>query len=308
MRTTSVAVDGHKLLSGGRAVEFYYNYVPSNYFETLSIPVVQGRTFTEQESRAGAPVAVISEATAKKLWPGRDPIGKQLVLDASDQFHAGGPYPVSRVSEVIGITKDIRSVSLSDLDESCVFLPIPPDQWYEEMFVRTQGDPRSAIASLGKEVQTVDPNVTVFAEPLDGVITGTPSFMFSRLGAIFSTAVGLLGLLLASIGIFGMVSYAVVQRTREIGIRMALGANGHDVLGLILWQSLKPVALGMVIGVAGAALASRLLDALLFGLGSLDPAAFFASSLFLALVTALASYIPTRRAAKVDPMVALRYE
>jgi ABC-type antimicrobial peptide transport system permease subunit len=164
------------------------------------------------------------------------------------------------------------------------------------------------MAALGREIQTVDPNVSVFAESLDGLLTNNPEFAFSRIGAIFSAAIGLLGLLLGAVGIYGSVSYAVVQRTHEIGIRMALGADKRDVLKLILHQSMRPIVLGMVLGLAGAAAASHILKALLFGLSALDATAFLGVSILLSSVAMLASYLPARRATRVDPIVALRYE
>ncbi len=306
-RTASISIDGQKFMSNGRRVEVHYSYVSSDYFRALGIPVLQGRSFSEEEARASAPVVVISQATARKFWPGQDPIDKQLLLDASDQFH-DELFPASRLSRVIGVARDIRNVWLNELDESYVYLPMPPDQWHDQMFVRTQGNPNAVISALGGEVQAVDPNVTVLAESLDGALTNNPAFVFSRVGAIFSSAIGLLGLILASVGIYGMASYAVAQRTHEVGVRMALGAHRNDVLRLILGQSLRPVILGVVPGLMGAAAASHVLRALLFGLSTLDPLAFGGISLFLVGVALLASYTPARRATKVDPMVALRYE
>jgi ABC-type antimicrobial peptide transport system permease subunit len=285
----------------------YYNYVAPNFFETLRLPILEGRAFNSQEARAGARVALVSEATAKKLWPGQDPIGKQLLLDASEQYH-DDLFPASLSAQVIGVTKDVRLVRLSKTDESYVFLPLPPDRWHESVLVRTASDPSGAIPTLGKQAHVVDPNVVVFGESLEGLLTNHPEFVISRIGAIFSTGVGLLGLILATIGIYGMVSYAVVQRTREVGIRMALGAKRRDVLRLLLIESMRPVVVGMGLGIVLAVGISQALKALLFGISTLDPAAFGAVSIFLGVIALLASYIPARRATKVDPMVALRYE
>jgi len=307
VRLASVAVDGKRLMAAGRSAKVFYSYVSGNHFETLAIPIVRGRAFTEQEARVRAPVILISEVTAKKFWPGKDPIGKELSLDASDDFH-DEPFPASLRMQVIGVTKDMHLLRLSKPDENYIFLPLPADQWYEDLLVRTQGDPNGVIAALGQQVHTIDPNVSAFAESLDGLLTNNPEFVFSRIGAIFSTGIGLLGLALAAVGIYGMVSYAVVQRTHEVGMRMALGANRSDVLQLILRQSMRPVVLGIILGMAGAAAASHVLKALLFGLSALDVPAFLGVSTFLTSVAILASYLPARRATKVDPIVALRYE
>ena len=210
LRETSVAIDGHKLMSNGRPLTLWYNYVASNFFDTLSLPILQGRTFNSEEARAGAPLALISEATARKLWPGQNPIGRQLLLDASEQFH-DDLFPASFSARVIGVTKDVHLVWLSKSDDSYVFLPLPPDRWHGNILVRTASEPSGFIAALGRQVRAVDSNVTVFAETLDGLLTHHPEFVSSRIGAIFSTAIGLLGLLMASVGIYGMVSYAVAS-------------------------------------------------------------------------------------------------
>jgi putative ABC transport system permease protein len=307
LRSTSVVVNGNKLMSNGKPVTMWYSFVSDNYFQTLSIPIVDGRSFTNQETRDHAPIVIVSEATARRLWPGQDPIGKQVLLDARDQFH-DEIFPAARLSQVVGVTKDVHMVRLREVDENYIFLPLGPDQWYENMLVRTDADPNAVMATLGRQIQTVDPNVSVFAESLDGLLTNNPEFVFSRIGAIFSAAIGLLGLLLGAVGIYGSVSYAVVQRTHEMGIRMALGADKRDVLKLILHQSMRPIVLGMVLGLAGAAAASQILKALLFGLSALDATAFLGVSVLLSSVAMLASYLPARRATRVDPIVALRYE
>ena len=302
-------LDGSQEESKDRAPTVNYSYVTPNYFDTLSIPIMEGRTFTDQEARAGAPVTVISKATARKFWPGQSAIGKQVTLDASRQFHTPDePYPTGHPFEVIGVTPDLRSVWLSESDPDYFYMPMPTDSYYESMLVRAENDPNALMIVLGREVKAVDPNVIVYAETLDGLLTNNTVFVFSRIGAILSTIIGLLGLLLASVGIYSMVSYAVVMRTHEVGIRMALGARRTDVLRLVLRESMRPVALGMMVGLAASAAASRFLTTLLFGLSALDPVAFAGVTAFLCAVSLLASYIPARRATSVDPMQALRYE
>ncbi|PYJ54943.1 MAG: hypothetical protein DME24_25630, partial [Verrucomicrobia bacterium] len=309
LRRASVLLDGSQQESKDRAPTVNYSYVTPNYFDTLSIPIMEGRTFTEQEARAGTPVTVISKATARKFWPGQSAIGKQVTLDASRQFHTSDePYPTGHPFEVVGVTPDLRSVWLSEPDSDYFYMPMPTDSYYESMLVRAENDPNALMTALGHEVKAVDPNVIVYAETLDGLLTNNTAFVFSRIGAILSTIIGLLGLLLASVGIYSMVSHTVVRRTHEVGIRMALGARRTDVLRLILRESMRPVALGMMVGLAASAAASRFLTALLFGLSSLDALAFVGVSALLCSVALLASYIPARRATQVDPMVALRCE
>lgn len=197
---------------------------------------------------------------------------------------------------------------LNAVDATKVYLPLAPDQPAGDFVIRTEHHPAAAMSSVGQEVEGVDPSLIAYADTLENAITSNPAFVFSRIGAIFTTCVGLLGLALASIGIYGMVNFAVVQRTHEIGVRMALGAHLHDVVRLIVSQSMRPVIVGAAFGLIAAAATGQLLRSFLFGISSLDPIAFAGVLLFLAFVATLASYLPARHAAQVDPMLALRYE
>jgi ABC-type antimicrobial peptide transport system permease subunit len=185
---------------------------------------------------------------------------------------------------------------------------MPRDRFYESLVVRAESDPGALMESLGREVRAVDPSLVVYAETVSGLITNNPSFVLSRIGAIFSSVVGILGLLLAAVGIHGMVSHGVARRTREVGIRMALGAPRASVLGLVIREGLQPVAWGTGAGLLAAAGASRVLGSLLFGLNGLDPVAFAGGCALLSGVAVLASYLPARRATRVDPVVALRHD
>ena len=309
LRSTKVYLDPSARQSNAPAPELYYSYVSPNYFQTLSIPIVRGRAFTEEEARASAPVTVISEATAKKLWPAQDPIGKRVTLDASKQYHGSDePFPSGQAFQVIGISKDIRSAWLNEIDPGLFAMPLPPTRYIETIMIRADNDPNALTAAIGREAKAIDPNVVVYAETLDGLVTMNPGFVISRVAAVFSAVIGFLGLLLAAVGIYGMVSYAVVQRTHEVGVRMALGAARGDVMSLILRQSARPVAVGLLIGLVASVAVSRLLSSLLFGISSLDPVAFAGVSSFLMFVALVACVLPARRATRVDPMVALRHE
>jgi putative ABC transport system permease protein len=177
-----------------------------------------------------------------------------------------------------------------------------------EILVRTTVDPRAVTAALHRELPIVDPNMEAVVFDFRAGFSNQPAFVMSRLGAIGSAIIGILGLALASVGIYGMVGYAVTQRTHEVGIRMALGARRDEVLKLVLGESMRPVLLGIAAGLILAAAAARVLVSLLFGLSTFDPITFLGVSAILASVALLAGYIPARRATKVDPMVALRYE
>ena len=288
-----------------------YSYVSRNYFETLGISLVSGRSFTAQEADAEAPVVVISEATARRFWPGQDPIGKRLVLgslNARPAF-AGERVPFSPSSEVIGVVRDVRSLFLNKVDDSYIYLPLSESrQWTSTLLVRTSGSAPSLLPGLGSTIRRVDANSPVIAAPLDWMVSFDPYFVISRIGGILSSIVGMLGLFLACLGVYGMVGYSVVERTREIGIRMALGAQREQVLGLVLRETARPMLFGTVLGIAVSAAISRLLSSMLFGLNPRDAISFAGVSLLLIAVALCAGYLPARRAMRVDPMVALRYE
>jgi putative ABC transport system permease protein len=288
-----------------------YSYVQPNYFETLGIPIVRGRSFSTQEAEGGAPVVIVSEALARRFWPGQDPIGKRLAIGSA---HGKAPFPGETApffpeSEVIGVVQDVRNLSLSKIDDSYLYLPLPQSSsLMSAILLRTRGNSSSLLTLLGGAVRRVDANLPVLAAPLDWAVSFDPYFVVSRVGGILSTIVGTLGLFLACLGVYGMVGYSVVERTHEIGIRMALGAQRNQVLGLVLRESARPMLLGTVIGIAVSAAIARLISAMLFGLNPTDAISFAGVSLLLIAVAMFAGWLPARRAMKVDPMVALRYE
>ena len=288
-----------------------YSYVTPNYFDTLGIPIVRGRTFTPREADGQAPVVVISEATAHRFWPGEDPIGKLLRI-GSEKGSMSFPderAPFLASSEVIGIARDVRSMDLRKLDESYLYLPLSQSrQWTSTLLVRADGNPRPLLPAIGREFRRVDANLPVLAAPLHTMVSMDPYFVVSRIGGVLASIVGALGLLLACLGVYGMVSYSVAQRTREIGVRMALGAQSIQVLRLVVSEGFRPILSGVALGIIVSAGVSRALSATLFGLSPLDPVSFAGVSLLLIAIALLATWLPARRATEVDPMVALRYE
>jgi macrolide transport system ATP-binding/permease protein len=307
-RTATVAVDGGKFVNQAEQGSVFYTYVQPDYFETLGMPMTLGVDF--RPDRQGLETAVVSESAAKDFWPGRNPIGKKLVLDGSKQFHTAGEItPVGATYQVIGVVRDTRGVLLDGSDASKVYLLLPPDRLEDRpLLVRTEGDPRLLSDDISRLVRSEDSNMVVYSETLNQKLTDSPQFVFSRCSALFASILGALGLTLASVGIFGTVSYAVVRRTREVGIRMALGATRRDVVRMILTENTRPVLVGLLFGFIGAAVAAYLLRAILFGVSVLDPTSFLGVSAFFFAVAMLAAYVPARRATRVDPMVALRYE
>jgi predicted permease len=288
-----------------------YSYVTTNYFETMGIPVVRGRVFTLGEAEAQEPVVVISEATAKRFWPGQDAIGKRLRIGSEEQGMSfpGEKDPFIASSEVIGISGDVNSMDLSKRDDSYVYLPLPQArQWTSTVLVRTAVDPMLLLPAIGQEVRRVDPSLPVLGTPLSDMVSTDPNFVISRVGGALASVIGVLGLLLACMGVYGLVSYSVAQRTREIGIRMALGARSIQVLRLVLIEGFRPILAGMVLGVAASAAIARLIASTLFGLNPMDVVSFSGVSLLLGAIALVATYLPARRAMRIEPMVALRHD
>ena len=288
-----------------------YSYILPNYFETVGIPIVSGHSVTVQEAETEAPVVVISEATARRFWPGQNPLGKRLAIGAANgpAPYPGETAPFSLGSEVIGVVRDVRSLFLGKVDESYLYLPLSQArQLTSTLLVHTSTSASSQLPALGSAVRRVDPNLPAVLAPLDWMVSFDPYFVISRIGGILSSIVGVLGLFLACLGVYGMVGYSVVERTHEIGIRMALGARPPEVLGLVLRECARPMLLGTAIGIALSAAVSRLLSAMLFGLNPVDAISFAGVSLVLIAVALFAGWLPARRAMRVDPIVALRYE
>lgn len=253
---------------------------------------------------------ILSRSAAAEFWPGENPVGKRVALDASNQFYVRGQsIPQGTVYEVIAVASDTRAITPEGGDNRKAYLSLPADRDDGvPLLIRFTANPKDVSLELGKRLHALDPNLIVYAETLEGLLTSTPTFVITRLAAIFASLIGGLGLLLACIGVYGTVGYAVARRTREVGIRMALGARKADVLRLIVLESSRPVAVGLTVGIVAAAGASRVLQSLLFGLGTLDPVAFVGVGSLLLLISLLAAYLPARHACKIDPALALRCE
>ena len=286
------------------------NYVSPGYFQTMSVPILWGRNFTRQEAESGAAVAILSDATARRFWPGGDPIGKRFKLDL--EFNN-----VWHEFEVIGVAKDVRNANLTRVDPAYFYLPTHPDKYAGyALLMRVQGDTREAVKAVRESLTAMDGTLQPRLFSLEDGPIRIQKLLPQTLG-IFVGVLACLALPLAAVGIYGVIAYLVSQRTREIGIRIALGATRPDILSLILRQGIRPVIVGASVGLVLSAATSSIVHAflvfpgspdMLFGVSFLDPASFVGLPCFLAGVALLASYIPARRAAKVDPMVALRYE
>jgi predicted permease len=280
-----------------------YREITPSYFQAIGTPLKQGRGFTESDSEASNPVVIINEAVAQKYFHGRSPAGEHLYISGV-------------LCEVVGVVGDVKS-HLDQPSEPTTFVPAAQAKWgtsklFEGWFprsivVRTTGDPLLLNQALREALAATDPLVPTGAvRSMDQVLSHSlalRSFMMMLL-SIF----GGLALVLASVGIYGVISFAVSQRTREIGVRMALGARPAEVLRMILTEGLTLVAVGVVVGVAAALMLTRLLEGMVYGVRVRDPLIFAMVNLLMIVVSLAACYVPARRATRVDPLVALRYE
>jgi len=272
-----------------------YRRVNLQYFKALRIPLLRGRNFTEQEVKQSAKVLVISELLASQVFPNEEPLGKRLIMMMEKD-----PW------EIIGVVGDIRHRSLESQPFPAMYMP-SNQTGGTNLVIRTEGDPANLAAAVRKEVQAIDPDQPVAAvrtmdEWVDTSVA-QPRYRTALLGLL-----ALLALVLASTGIYGVMSYSVAQRTHEIGVRMALGAKRLDVLTMVVRQGMVLVVAGVAIGLLGAFALTRVMSSLLFGVSAKDPITFVAVATLLTMVAFVACYIPARRATKVDPLVALRYE
>ncbi|HEY0380189.1 MAG TPA: ABC transporter permease [Pyrinomonadaceae bacterium] len=296
--TTSFLVEGRPAPPPGQFPEANARTSSPGYFQTMRIPVVKGRDFSEHDTANTPLVVVINETMARKYWPNEDPLGKRL-LD---------PQNRTPPAEVIGVVGDVKHFGLDDQAEEYIYtssLQTPGNSMF--LVVRTATDPLSMTATLRKEVQSLDKELPVFdVKPMEQRIiesTGARRLVMFLLGVF-----ALVALALASVGIYGVMAYAVTQRTHEIGIRMALGASRGDILRLVVRQGMLLVLAGVVLGLLVSFAVTRFMSGLLFGVAPNDPATLFGVSLLLAAIAFIACLVPALRAMKVDPMVALRYE
>lgn len=290
----SVEVDGY-VPRPDENTSLYYNVVSPGYFSSMKIGVSRGRDFEWRDDAAVPDVAIVSEAFARQFFPGGETLGRRI--------RTGGKW-----REIVGVARDIRYLTLTEAPRSMIYLPLL--QNFDDdvvLHVRTAQNPAGAFTMVQSVVKELDATVPVYKSR-----TMREHLRFSKGGYYIASnlmgAAGIISLFLATLGIYGVISYAVGQRTREIGIRMALGANRRDILRLVVGQGLFLAVTGVLLGGAAALGLARLLGSILLGVSAHDPAIFSVRALLLAVVALLACYVPARRAARIDPMVALRYE
>jgi len=291
----------HPVAAGQQPVA-QVNVVTPDYFQTVRVPIRRGRAFTDRDDRNALPVAIVSEGFAKQFFPGEDPIGKRIIPNGS--VDPGKPP----VREIVGVVADMHLISLRLPPKPQIY--VPHQQFAIQsmsLFVRSQMGEAALMSTLRRAVNEIDKDVPVYrVRTLPDYLS--QSIAQPRLNAMLVGLFALIALLLAAAGIFGVMSYAVTQRTQEIGIRLALGAQRYDVLRLIIFQGMRFVGAGVVLGLIGIFICTRLLQSLLFGVGGTDLPTMFAVTLILTAVAFIACLFPARRATLVDPIQALRAE
>jgi putative ABC transport system permease protein len=291
----AVVIPGVQPPPGDDSFKIRYNTVAPKFFVTVGARIEKGREFNEFDSPTAALVVIINDAMARRFWPGQDALGRSLRIDKKDY-------------QIVGVVQAGRYVGLHETVQPYLYLPFTQNFSSEcVLFVETAGDPRNFLPAILKETAAVDQhlpivNAVTFKDYMQEVLS------VERSRAELLASLGILGIFLAAVGLYATVAYHVSRRSHEIGIRMALGARRKDVLKLVLSQGLRFGGIGAVMGLIGALAASRLMSQVIYGVPLLDPLSYLAAILVAVGVALLASYVPARRATKVDPMVALRYE
>lgn len=297
--SSSFRVEGQPEPPPGAAPAVLQSEVSPDYFRTMHIPLITGRPFTAFDLEPGSQVAIVSDMFAKRFLPTGSPMSKRIRLGANDS-----PW-----TTVIGVVGDVHNAGLDHASDPLLYLPYSGKihARFASIVLRSDEDPRRLISAIRAQFAAVDPSQPIFdiatmRQRIDDSIE-TPRFYMTLL-----TLFAGLALILATVGVYGIISYFVSQRTHEIGVRMALGAESSDVLGMVIGQGLVMILVGLTLGVGGSLLLTRYLASLLFGIGPKDPFTILCGAVLLVMVTLVACYVPARRATRVDPMVALRYE
>ncbi|HKG20570.1 MAG TPA: FtsX-like permease family protein, partial [Blastocatellia bacterium] len=299
--STGITVEGRPRPAPDEQPIIVTRVISPGYFRTMSIPLLQGRQFDERDREDAPFVIVINETMARTLWPGEDPLGKRIKLGEYDTPSAW--------RSVVGVVKDVRQFDLDSAPRSQMYSPFTQFRYFapRDLVIRTTGDPLSLVSAVREVVWAIDKDQPVSnVSTMEQIMSG--SVARQRFNMLLLGIFAVVALILAAVGIYGVMSYLVTQRTREIGLRMALGAQTGDVLRLVVGQGFKLVAAGVALGLVSALILTRYMSSLLFGVSATDPLTFALISVSLVAVALLASYIPARRATRIDPMEALHYE
>jgi putative ABC transport system permease protein len=297
----SLTVEGYQPPPGQPGPASLYNTISTDYFQTMGIPLHHGRLFTEADDENTQYVAIVSETMAKNLWPGKDPIGHQF------QMSTDSKHPIV----VIGVAADVRYQGLTGPFSNMFYVPFLQHQIgnsLQALQLRTAGAPEMMIPEIEHAIESLAPQLPVFdVQTMSQALNTLNGLLFYKIGAVLAALLGMLGLILAIVGVYGVVSYAATQKTHEIGVRMALGAQPADILKMVFREGLLIVGIGLVVGIGGALAAGQVVGSFLT-VSARDPVTYATVTAILLIVALSACFIPARRAMRVDPMVALRYE
>ena len=298
--TAPVFVQSHPASPHERPPVIPYDSISPSYLATMQVPLIKGRQFTDSDSEEARPVAIVNQAMAKRFWPNEDPTGKYFSMRSNT-----GPF-----LEVVGVAGDGQYFFISTAAQPYFYLPLAQNfVSYRFVQLRTSVPPQSLVRSVEKQVHKLAPDLPIDdIRTMQQLVQGLGGLFLFRLAATVAAVMGFLGLVLAVVGVYGVISYSVTQRTHEIGIRMALGAGGDDILKLVSAQGLRVVGFGAGVGLLAAWALTRAMKSLLVGVTAADPTTFVTVVVLLTLVALAACLVPARRATRVDPMVALRYE
>ncbi|MGH9776109.1 MAG: ABC transporter permease [Candidatus Acidiferrales bacterium] len=291
---TRPTIEGYALRPG-EVPNIDYNVVGPGYFSTMQIPILSGREFRAQDGAQSPLVCIVNEIMAQRYWPGENPVGHRL-------------NDWNMWWTVIGVAKDSKYRSMNEQPESFLYFPFSQDTGADaNILIRTEGEPAAFLGAVREQVRALDPSAPILeSDDLSQLLR--VSLFANRVAATLAAVLGLLGLALAMLGIYGVLSYSVSQRTHEIGIRMALGAKPADVLRLVVGHGMRLTTVGLALGLGASLLATQMIASLLYGISASDPLTFVGMALVLAVVAFAACVIPARRAMHVDPLEALRYE
>ncbi len=296
----NIKIEGYQQAAGQPSPSANMNAVSPGYLKTMRMALLRGRDFSETDTETAQHVAVINEAMAQRYWPDKDAIGQSFTREDEKE------HPI----QVVGIVRNSRTSDISSDYSPNFYLPVAQQyQSLETLHVRTSADASTTISNVRQIVRSLEPNMPVFDVRTMNQALETPSgYMLFRLAATLAGLLGAMGFVLAIVGVYGVISYSAAQRTREIGIRIALGAQTAQVLGVILRQGLFIVGLGLAIGIGLSLAMGRVVGGFLVNVGGADPITFLLVSGLLAAVALCACLVPAMRATRVDPMIALRYE
>jgi putative ABC transport system permease protein len=304
---TDFLLEGRPLPERGEYPNTDIHSISPDYFKAMGVPLLRGRAFTPADRKGAPQVAVVNETMARRFWPGEDPVGRKLAL--------GGPAELANAASnaeawwtIVGVVGDVRQYGLDAEPKTQVYMPHQQAAiGYVTLVVRARSDAAALAPTVRQAVHAVDREQPIYnVRTMEDVLA--TSMASRRLAMFLLGAFAALALALAAVGIYGVMSYSVAQRTHEIGVRMALGARRGDVLRLVVGQGMATALVGLALGVAGSLAAMRLMSSLLFGVSANDPATFGGVAALLAAVALVASWVPARRASRVDPMIALRTE